>query len=130
MKIENFLFFFFCHKFMYLSFTQILDNYVLLLRTTRFLMIMQLLLFLFSFFGSKLMANSSDIATRLANISWYQLKSKNVKKYFILMILRAQQREGIRAGKFFYITFQSFLDSMNCIVSYFSVLRALVFGKT
>ncbi|KAG5676149.1 hypothetical protein PVAND_005999 [Polypedilum vanderplanki] len=118
----------------FLSFTfshsnNIFDDCILLIIQTRLIFSLLIILFLFSYFGSKLMNNSLDVSTRIGNISWYNVKSRNVQKYFILMMLRAQRKEGIKAGKFYFITFSSFLEAMNAIISYFSVLKALVLGK-
>lgn len=90
---------------------------------------MQKDLFMFSYFGTKLMDESAGVVTEICNLPFYNIRSTKIQKYLILIILRSQQSIGITAGKFYHINFKSFSESSRTILRYFAVLRT-VLGKT
>jgi len=58
-----------------------------------------------------------------------KLSNINCKKKLILITLRSQKAVGIKAGKFFFINFKSYVEALNTIISYISVLRVLLIEK-
>ena len=48
-------------------------------------------LFMFSYFGTKLIEESAAVGTEIANLPWYNFKSRNVLRYLILIQLRSQK---------------------------------------
>lgn len=69
---------------------------------------MQSNLFMFSYFGTKLLEESAAVGKKIENLPWYNFKSKNLLNYLILIQLRAQKPIGITAGKLYFISFKSF----------------------
>lgn len=102
---------------------------LVLMKVGGWCVVMKVNMFLFSFFGTKLMEESFSIATEVSDLSWHNIRPPKLQKYLTLIILRAQQPTGIKAGKFCFITFKSYADVLNKIVSYFSVLQTLVLDK-
>lgn len=91
-----------------------------------FFLVINIHLFVMSFVGTKLMEQSLSIGVEITQISWYNIKSAKLQKYLTLIILRSYRLTGIKAGKFFFINFRTYTEALNAIVSYFSVLRAVL----
>ena len=75
------------------------------------------------------MEESAAVGREIANLPWYNFKSKNVLKYLILIQLRAQKPIGITAGKLYFLSFQSFRDICNIMYRYFAVFNILLEKK-
>lgn len=108
---------------------QVFDDKLVLMKIGALCFVMKVNLFLFSFFGTKLMEESLSVSAEAASLSWFNIKSSRLQKYLTLIILRSQQPTGISAGKFCFITFKTYSEVLNTIVSYFSILRVLLVEK-
>ena len=106
-----------------------MEDEVILMKTIIFMSIIQSNAFMFSYFGTKLMEESAAVGEEIANLPWYNIKSKSIQKYLILIQLRAQKPVGITAGKFYFISFKSFTESCNTIYNYFAILQTILENK-
>lgn len=91
--------------------------------------LIQVYVFLFSYYGTKLMDAGYKVGDEISLMSWNEIKQHKLQKFLILITLRSQRAVGIKAGKFFFVNFKSFVEGMNIIVSYISVLRVLLIEK-
>lgn len=105
---------------------QVLDDKLVLMRVISFCWVINWHLFLFSYFGTMLMEESLSVGVEVSQVSWYNIASVKQRKSLILIILRSQRLTGIKAGRFSFITLQTYIEALNVIISYFSVLRALL----
>lgn len=104
---------------------QLFGDKILLMKIVIAIVSLQSSLFMFSYFGTKLMEKSAAIGLEIANLPWYNFKSKTIITYLILIQLRAQKPIGITAGKLYIINFKSFRDICNTMYKYFAVLKIL-----
>ncbi|XP_077288108.1 odorant receptor 67c-like [Arctopsyche grandis] len=81
-------------------------------------------LFMISRFGQQIITESSDIADAAFGCAWF-MYGKEFRKLVILIIQRAQKPLGLTAGKFFYISMESFSKISSATTSYFMLLRAV-----
>lgn len=108
---------------------QIIKDNLVLLKFGLLLLTMQVNLFLFSLYGTKLSQASLSIAEDISNLSWINMRSTKLQKYLTLIILRSQRMEGIKAGKFCFVNFKTYSNVCSEIVSYFSILRVLLLER-
>lgn len=108
---------------------QLFGDKIVLMKIVTIIVWMQSNLFLFSYYGSKLMEESAAVGKEISNLPWYNFKSKNILKYLILIQLRAQKPIGITAGKLYFISFKSFRDICNIMYKYFAVLNIILEKK-
>ena len=100
-----------------------------LLKIGALAVIMQIYIFLFSYHGTKLMDAGYKVGNEISLMSWNEIKQHKLQKILILITLRSQKAVGIKAGKFFFINFKSYVEALNTIISYISVLRVLLIEK-
>lgn len=93
-----------------------------------FFTVLQIDLLFSCYYGQKLIEENAKIAVKLSQTNWY-LKSLSVQKASQLMLLRAQKRVGITAGKFYTLSYETYRQSLQSIVSYYLILRK-VYEKT
>ncbi|GAB0089803.1 Odorant receptor [Sergentomyia squamirostris] len=81
-------------------------------------------LFLFSWFGSYLTTSSFDVSLTAYECGWYDAPVQ-FQKEIIFIIQRSHRPLGITASKFYYISVESFANTVSAAMSYFTLLHSL-----
>lgn len=105
-----------------------LEDYLVMMKTALFCGVMNANLLLFSYYGNKLTEESASVALEISK-EWFNIKSPKLRKHLTLIMLRSQRKQGIKAGNFCYINFETYSKVFSEIASYFSILRVLLLGK-
>lgn len=108
---------------------QLQDEHMILVKIGSLAIFLQIYLFLFSYYGTKLMDAGYKVGDEISSMSWNDIKQHKLQKFLILITLRSQRAVGIKAGKFFFVNFKSFVEALNTIISYISVLRVVLIEK-
>ncbi|XP_011694601.1 PREDICTED: odorant receptor 85b-like [Wasmannia auropunctata] len=80
--------------------------------------------FIICFAGEHLSLKSKLIASATYESLWYKLPSRQ-SKLMLFIIMRAQKRLAITAGKMMDMSFETFTSIMKASVSYMSVLNVM-----
>lgn len=107
---------------------KLLSEPIVLVNLIAFFTVLQIDLLFSSYYGQKLIVENEKIAECLCLTDWYT-KSKRTQLAGALMVLRAQKRVGITAGKFYTLSYETYRLSLQSIVSYYLILRR-VYGKS
>ncbi|XP_072759928.1 uncharacterized protein [Anoplolepis gracilipes] len=81
-------------------------------------------LFLYSYMGETLSSKTEAISQAVYLSEWYNLPADIVRD-LCFIIARANVPTRIKAGKFYYIDFNSFKNVLKASVSYFSVMQIM-----
>ncbi len=57
---------------------------------------------------------------------WYEIDMKFSKKYMVLISLMAQQKIGIKAGGFYFVSYQSYTKAVHTAYNYYTILQAVL----
>lgn len=101
---------------------QLLSEPFVLVNLISFFTVLQIDLLFSCYYGQKLSTENARIADCLCDTDWYS-KSSKIQKASQLLILRAQKRVGITAGKFYMLSYETYRQSLQSIVSYYLILR-------
>lgn len=107
---------------------QLLSEPYVLVNLIAFFTVLQIDLLFSSYYGQKLIVENERIADCLCSTDWYT-KSIKIQKAGGLLVLRAQKRVGITAGKFYTLSYETYRQSLQSIFSYYLILRK-VYGKS
>lgn len=69
---------------------------------------------------------SSSIATEIANLPWYNIKSLNEQKYICMIILRSQREIGVQASPLAFMTYDSYSEAMKLVFNYFTAFHTML----
>lgn len=67
------------------------------------------------------------IGIEMASFPWYKIRSKTIKKYMVLIILKSQHRVGVRVGPFSILTFDNYTNVIKFSYNYLGMFNALFF---
>lgn len=104
-----------------------MENLYQFARISTYLLCINMQLFTFSFFGSKLLSHSAKIAETVYEIRWYN-KPIPLQKYISLIMIRAQRPMGISAAKFYFISLQSFAKVCVAFTFRFMLIKVFLIG--
>nr|QGW50702.1 odorant receptor 4 [Propsilocerus akamusi] len=92
-----------------------------------FFVVVQSLLILFSYFGSKLQDESEAVGMEIYDLPWYNLpRDPKIKRYLMLIMMRSQRAINITAGKFYPVTLKSYYEALCSAYSYCTVLLNII----
>lgn len=112
----------------FINFSKISEDFFDGIKIMMFILVIQKDFVMFSYFGDKLMYESVGVGIEISNLPFYNIRSTEIQKYLILIMLRSQQPIGVTAGKFYHLNLRSFSEACKLMLKYFTVLRT-VMGK-
>jgi 7tm Odorant receptor len=124
---------------------QLLSDFINLLKVLIFFGVVQTLLVLFSYFGTKLMDEASNchssmnllisfiyswqsqaVGSAAYDLPWYKIDDCKTRKYLILTILRSQRAICISSGKFHPVNLESYYEALKLAYSFCTVLKKMM----
>ncbi|KAK2587307.1 hypothetical protein KPH14_003026 [Odynerus spinipes] len=100
------------------------DSSAILSKTIPYYLNVNIEAFILCYIGEYLSSKSINIGVAAYNFAWYNLNPSE-SRYLLLLIIRAQRRLTITAGKFLDLSLESFASLLKASASYVSVLHAM-----
>lgn len=122
---------------------QLRNDYINLMKVLIFFAVVQTLLILFSYFGTKLMEEVSQwlliwfvdnlktmqseaVGDAIYDLPWYQISDFRTRRYLLLVMIRAQRPCTITAFKFYSVNLESYCNALTTAFSYCTVLQEVM----
>ena len=115
--------------YLFLGFQFILDlsvgNIVMAMKTFIVMSCLLVQLFAYSYVGEYLKRQMESVGDSVYFCSWYHIP-KNVAKGIVFVIMKSQDPVSLKAGKFFIVNMETYMNILKTSMSYLSVLRVMV----
>ncbi|XP_070506780.1 odorant receptor 10-like [Chironomus tepperi] len=112
--------------FLFFEFNILSEDMLNFFKVLVFFGVVQMLLFLFSYFGTNLEDQSKLIEDLIYDLPWYEMEDQSDARSLILCILRAQRPCLITAAKFYPLNFESYLTAVKSAYSFCTVLKDII----
>lgn len=83
-------------------------------------------IFIYCYAGDKLSSKVKNSCLAVYSCSWYNF-SINTRKDIVYIMLRVNKEFHLTAGKFYYMNLPNFTNIVKTMVSFFSVMRLVIF---
>ncbi|XP_068978383.1 uncharacterized protein [Bombus flavifrons] len=100
-------------------------NIVMAIKTFIVMSCLLVQLFAYSYVGEYLKRQMESVGDSVYFCSWYHIP-KNVAKGIIFVIMKSQDPISLKAGKFFIVNMETYMNILKTSMSYLSVLRVMV----
>ncbi|XP_076481200.1 uncharacterized protein LOC117166374 [Bombus vancouverensis nearcticus] len=100
-------------------------NIVMAMKTLIVMSCLLVQLFAYSYVGEYLKRQMESVGDSVYFCSWYHIP-KNVAKGIVFVIMKSQDPVSLKAGKFFIVNMETYMNILKTSMSYLSVLRVMV----
>ncbi|XP_033180530.1 odorant receptor 67c-like [Bombus impatiens] len=102
-----------------------IGNIVMAMKTLIVMSCLLVQLFAYSYVGEYLKRQMESVGDSVYFCSWYHIP-KNVAKGIVFVIMKSQDPVSLKAGKFFIVNMETYMNILKTSMSYLSVLRVMV----
>ncbi|XP_060825152.1 uncharacterized protein LOC132912060 [Bombus pascuorum] len=102
-----------------------IGNIVMAMKTFIVMSCLLVQLFAYSYVGEYLKRQMESVGDSVYFCSWYHVP-KNIAKGIVFVIMRSQDPVSLKAGKFFIVNMETYMNILKTSMSYLSVLRVMV----
>nr|XP_033206182.1 uncharacterized protein LOC117166374 [Bombus vancouverensis nearcticus] len=100
-------------------------NIIMAMKTLIVMSCLLVQLFAYSYVGEYLKRQMESVGDSVYFCSWYHIP-KNVAKGIVFVIMKSQDPVSLKAGKFFIVNMETYMNILKTSMSYLSVLRVMV----